>query len=115
MDHTILIALLFLLLLFDRGSTLYGVRRWGFEHEVNPLVRHLLEKGSRRQKLFADVAVTILLMIAAYWAKDIALVLVLCFAVVGLNNAVVIGRLMWADASAHRATPATAESESTEL
>jgi hypothetical protein len=105
MNHMILVALLFLLLLFDMASTAYVVRRWGFEHETNPLFRYFFKKGSQRQQLIVDVTLTTLLMLLAYSAEDIAFLLALCFAVVGLNNAVVIGRLMWSDARAGRARP----------
>ena len=98
MDHNWLLLVLFLLLLFDRGSTIYGVRRWGWRHEVNPLARWLFERGSRAEMLIVDGAVTTLLLTAAWFDKEAAFVFVLCFTVVAINNACVIAWLMWLDA-----------------
>jgi hypothetical protein len=97
MDHNALLLLLFLLLLFDRGSTAYGVRRWGWRHEVNPLFRRLFESGSRAQMLIVDVTVTGLIMAVAWAVEEAAFVFALCFAAVAVNNAVAIFRLMRAD------------------
>ena len=94
MSHDWFLLLLFLLLLFDSASTAYGVRRWGWRHEANPLFRRLFEKGSRSQISIAGAAVTTLLISIAWLDEEAAFVFVICFGVVALNNAVAIVRLI---------------------
>jgi len=109
--HSILV-LLFLLLLFDMASTAYAVRRWGFEHEANPLFRFLFERGSRSQVLIVDIATIALVMAVAYFTpKDVAFVLAIVFAALALNNMATIARLEWSTRAGSTAVEASGASE----